>query len=95
MTEATLKHCKDTLTTEKKSLESQQKTLEEDRFLLKEKQSEMDKGLGEYEDMQARSKAAENAVLTAQQHFQAVSAGLSSGADGQEETLAAQKIGKC
>ena len=32
-------------------------------------------------------------MQAAQQHFQAVTAGLSSGADGQEETLAAQKIG--
>lgn len=54
----------------------------------------MAKGLGAYEELQACSKAAEKAVLVAQQHFQAVSAGLSSGADGQEETLAAQKIGR-
>ena len=68
--------------------------MEEDQALHKTKQAEVAKGLGAYEELQARSKAAEKAVLSAQQHFQAVSAGLSSGADGQEETLAAQKIGK-
>lgn len=67
--------------------------MEEDRSLLQSKQAEVAKGLGAYEEFQSRSKAAEKAVLTAQQRFQAVSAGLSSGADGQEETLAAQKIG--
>ncbi len=55
----------------------------------------MGEGLGAYEELQARCEAAEKAVLAAQQHFQAVTAGLSSGADGQEETLAGQKIGMC
>ena len=48
---------------------------------------------GAYAELQERSKAAERAVQVAQQHYQAVTSGLSSGADGQEETLAAQKIG--
>ncbi len=47
-----------------------------------------------YQELQERSKVAERAIQTAQQHFQAVTAGLSSNADGQEETLAAQKIGE-
>ena len=49
---------------------------------------------GAYSELQERSRAAEQAVQAAQQHYQAVTAGLSSGADGQEETLAAQKIGE-
>lgn len=68
-------------------------TLREDQSLYKTKQAEVAKGSGAYEELQARSKASENAVLAAQQHFQAVTAGLSSGVDGQEKTLAAQKIG--
>ena len=55
----------------------------------------MGEGSGAYEELQTRCKTAEKAVLAAQQHFQAVTAGLSSGADGQEETLAGQKIGMC
>ena len=50
---------------------------------------------GAHTDLHGRSKAAEKAVLAAQHHFQAVTAGLSSNADGQDETLAAQKIGVC
>lgn len=42
---------------------------------------------------QSKMKEAEEARIAAQQHFQAVSAGLSSNIDGQAETLAAQKIG--
>jgi len=49
---------------------------------------------GTYNDLQERSRAAEKAVQTAQQHYQAVTAGLCSSADGQDETLAAQKIGE-
>ncbi len=47
-----------------------------------------------YQELQGRSQGAEKAIFTAQQHYQAVTAGLSSNADGQVETLAAQKIGK-
>ena len=50
---------------------------------------------GTYRDLQEKSSAAEKAVQAAQQHYQAVTAGLSSSADGQDETLAAQKIGEC
>ena len=50
---------------------------------------------GTYRDLQEKSRAAEKAVQAAQQHYQAVTAGLSSSADGQDETLAAQKIGEC
>ena len=60
---------------------------------MQSKQSEVQEREGAYNDLQERSKAAERAVQTTQQHFQAVTAGLSSGADGQDETLAAQKIG--
>jgi len=69
------------------------KSVEEDRNVLQSKEAEMAKGRGTYEELKARREAVEQAVESAQQHFQAVNAGLSSGAGGQEETLAAQKIG--
>ena len=50
---------------------------------------------GAHQSLQERSKSADKAVLLAQQHFQAVTAGLSSNAQGQDETLATQKIGVC
>lgn len=93
VTEASLKNCRDNLSGEKKTHKSLQKALDEDQALLTTKQGEVGRGLGSYQELQARVKAAEEAVLAAQQHFQAVTAGLSSGAGGQEETLAAQKIG--
>ena len=96
MAEATLKHCKESLGGLKRSCKSLQKSLEEDESLLKASQAQVGQGLGAYEALEERRKVAEAAVLAAQQHFQAVSAGLSSGAGGtgQEETLPAQKIGK-
>ena len=93
VSEATLKHSKEAVAAAKRNLKSLQKALEEDLSLRKAKESEVGEGLGAYEELQSRCKAAEKAVLAAQQHFQAVTAGLSSGADGQEETLAGQKIG--
>ncbi len=95
VSEATTKNSKDTLAAERKNHKSLQRSLDEDSALLKSKEAEMDKGRGAYEELKSRREAAEKAVLAAQQHFQAVSAGLSSGAGGQEETLAAQKICEC
>ena len=89
-----MKHSKDTLTAEKKNHKALQKSLEEDSALLQSKEAEMSKGRGAYEELKSRREATEKAVVAAQKHFQAVSAGLSSGAGGQEETLAAQKIGE-
>ena len=61
--------------------------------MLETKSAELKAMEGAHTDLHDRSKAAEKAVLVAQHHFQAVTAGLSSNADGQDETLAAQKIG--
>ena len=93
MAEATLKHSKDQLATEKKNQKSLQKAFDEDQALLEAKKGEVEERKGAYVSLQEQSKAAEKAVHVAQQRFQAVTAGLSSSADGQEETLAAQKIG--
>ena len=94
MAEATLKHSKDQLATEKKNQKTLQKAFNEDQALLEAKKEEVEEKKGAYLSLQKQSKAAEKAVQAAQQRFQAVTAGLSSSADGQEETLAAQKIGK-
>ena len=67
---------------------------QQDKALLDGKCSEVEAEEGTYNDLQERSRAAEKAVQTAQQHYQAVTAGLCSSADGQDETLAAQKIGE-
>ena len=92
--EATLKHSKDQLATEKKNQKTLQKAYDEDKSLLEAKKGEVEEKKGAYVTLQEQSKAAEKAIQVAQQRFQAVTAGLSSNADGQEETLAAQKIGK-
>ena len=92
--EATLKHSKDQLATEKKNQKTLQKAYDEDKCLLEAKKGEVEEKKGAYVTLQEQSKAAEKAIQVAQQRFQAVTAGLSSNADGQEETLAAQKIGK-
>ena len=93
MAEATLKHSKDQLVTEKKNQKTLQKAFDEDQALLESKRAEVEERKGAYVSLQEQSKAAEKAMHAAQQRFQAVTAGLSSSADGHEETLAAQKIG--
>lgn len=90
--EATLKHSKDVLATERKNEKALTKSYNEDKALLESKRSEVASRHDNHKELQERSRSAEKAVQAAQQHFQAVTAGLSSGADGQEETLAAQKI---
>ena len=65
----------------------------QDGSLLAGKKTEMEERQGVCEALQQRSQAAEEAVQRSRQHYQAVTAGLSSGSDGQDETLAAQKIG--
>ena len=65
----------------------------QDSTLLASKKTELERTEGECEALQRRSREAEEAVQRSRDHYQAVTAGLSSGADGQDETLAAQKIG--
>ena len=94
VTEATLKSTKDEITAEKKSQKALTKALDEDKALLESKRKEVEARQDAYQELQERSQGAEKTIQAAQQHFQAVTAGLSSNADGQEETLAAQKIGE-
>ena len=66
----------------------------QDAVLLSSKEQDISSRMATHQQLQARMKQAEEAVMSAQQNYQAVSAGLTSGADGQNETLAAQKIGQ-
>ena len=59
------------------------------------KRTELELAERECAALQERSREAEEAVKKSRAHFQAVTAGLSSGSDGQDDTLAAQKIGGC
>ena len=59
------------------------------------KRTELELAEKECSALQERSREAEEAVKKSRAHFQAVTAGLSSGSDGQDDTLAAQKIGGC
>ena len=68
--------------------------LTQDSSLLASKRSELEEMEGMCVSLQLKSKEAEEAVQRSQDHYQAVTAGLSSGSDGQDETLAAQKIGQ-
>ena len=65
----------------------------QDEALLQSKKSEVESQHESHQELMRRVKETEDAVTAAQKHFQAVSAGLSSSADGQDQTLAAQKIG--
>lgn len=69
-------------------------SLIQDEDLLEKKKSEISSCQDSYQTLQQRLQDSQKALVTAQQHFQAVSSGLSSGVDGQNDTLAAQKIGR-
>ena len=62
--------------------------------MLRKKNDEISNHHEAYQSLQNQLKSAEDELISAQQHFQAVSSGLSSGADGNTDTLAAQKIGE-
>ena len=57
------------------------------------KRTELEQKEGEWQALQERSSEAEEAVKRSRDHYHAVTAGLSSGSEGQDDTLAAQKIG--
>ncbi|XP_067137577.1 structural maintenance of chromosomes protein 2 [Centruroides vittatus] len=94
MTEAKInsdvKHLKDCLKEEEKKRKEVLNNLEEDTSTLKNKEKEMEKLLTKFLQLQETSKKDAEAVQAAQKHFQAVSAGLSSNAEGEEATLADQ-----
>ena len=66
----------------------------QDEMQLKAKEKEIDKKEEALQKVAEKSKADEEAIAAAQKHYHAVSAGLSSNADGEDKTLADQLMGK-
>lgn len=66
----------------------------QENALLSAKEAELEQMQQVLQELKEQSVQAEEAMKAAKVHFQAVSAGMSTGADGQAETLAQQKMGK-
>ncbi|PFX31137.1 Structural maintenance of chromosomes protein 2 [Stylophora pistillata] len=89
-TESDLKHTKDTLAAEKKKKKALLKSLNDDQAQLKNKEKELKKLNDLLIKLEEKSQEDSKALKTAQDHFHAVSAGLSSNEDGEDKTLADQ-----
>lgn len=89
-TESDLKHTKDTLAAEKKKKKALLKSLNDDQAQLKNKEKELKKLNDLLIKLEEKSQEDSKALKTAQDHFHAVSAGLSSNKDGEDKTLADQ-----
>ena len=61
---------------------------------MKEQEKAIQKNTANFEKLEQKCREDLEGVTTAQKHFQAVSAGLSSSDDGQDATLADQLMGK-
>jgi hypothetical protein len=59
---------------------------------MKSREKDVSKAGKDMENLEAQSKQDKEAHVDAQKHYQAVSSGLSSNADGQDATLAEQLI---
>ena len=66
----------------------------QENTLLSAKEAELEQMRQILQELEEQSVRAEEAMKVAKVHFQAVSAGMSTGADGQAETLAQQKMGE-
>ncbi|XP_058973513.2 structural maintenance of chromosomes protein 2 [Pocillopora verrucosa] len=89
-TESDLKHMKDTLAAEKKKKKVLLKSLDDDQAQLKNKEKELKKLNDLLIKLEEKSQEDSKALKIAQDHFHAVSAGLSSNEDGEDKTLADQ-----
>ncbi|RMX39519.1 hypothetical protein pdam_00006145, partial [Pocillopora damicornis] len=89
-TESDLKHMKDTLAAEKKKKKALLKSLDDDQAQLKNKEKELKKRNDLLIKLEEKSQEDSKALKIAQDHFHAVSAGLSSNEDGEDKTLADQ-----
>ncbi|CAH1773975.1 unnamed protein product [Owenia fusiformis] len=78
---------KENLKTEQKKHKSLTKQCQDDKAAMKTKEKEVDKIVSGYEKLQETSEADKKAHEAAQKHFHAVSAGLSSNADGEDASL--------
>ncbi|NXF45400.1 SMC2 protein, partial [Oceanites oceanicus] len=83
---------KQMLKSEENKYEELVKGMQEDSKALVSKEKEVKKIKKELNDLQEASQKDASALAAAQQHFNAVSAGLSSNGDGEEATLAGQMM---
>ncbi|KAG8543233.1 hypothetical protein GDO81_025152 [Engystomops pustulosus] len=83
---------KQNLKGEEKKRKELLKSKEEDAKALNNKEKEIKKITDSFSTLQETSQKDSEALTTAQQHFNAVSAGLSSNEDGEEATLAGQMM---
>uniref|UniRef100_A0A8C9QRZ1 Structural maintenance of chromosomes protein n=1 Tax=Scleropages formosus TaxID=113540 RepID=A0A8C9QRZ1_SCLFO len=68
------------------------KSMEEDKKMLASKENEVTKVMEKLHSIQEEGQKDAEALVVAQQHFNAVSAGLSTNEDGEEATLAGQMM---
>ena len=82
-----VKHAKDALNSEKKNLKQLEKNVTDNKHQSESKEKNIQKLESALKALEEKSKAEADYVLEAQNHYQAVSAGLSSNDDGEEKTL--------
>eukprot|EP00112_Aurelia_sp_Birch-Aquarium-sp1_P013858 Seg2963.2 transcript_id=Seg2963.2/GoldUCD/mRNA.D3Y31 product="Structural maintenance of chromosomes protein 2" protein_id=Seg2963.2/GoldUCD/D3Y31 len=85
-----LKYAKEALKGENKRKKEMEKNIADDEAQLKAKGKEISKREDGLKKLEDKSNADAEAIAAAQKHFHAVSAGLSSNADGEDKTLADQ-----
>lgn len=85
-----LKHAKETLQAEEKKKKEINRNISDDEAQQKAKQKDIAKLEEALKIFEEKCKSDEEAIAAAQKHFHAVSAGLSSNADGEDKTLADQ-----
>lgn len=85
-----IQHIKDRLKDDTKSKKAISKNMDEDSSAIVAKQKQVESLEAELVELAETSKRDTEAVAAAQKHFQAVSAGLSSNAQGEEATIAEQ-----
>lgn len=87
-----LKHAKDTLNAEKKKKKSLEKNITDNNSQMEAKGKSSNKLKNNLEALEEKSKTDAELVTDAQNHYHAVSAGLSSNDDGEDKTLADQMM---
>ncbi|XP_057298793.1 structural maintenance of chromosomes protein 2-like [Hydractinia symbiolongicarpus] len=87
-----LKHAKDTLNAEKKKKKSLEKNITDNNSQMEAKGKSSNKLKNNLEVLEEKSKTDAELVTDAQNHYHAVSAGLSSNDDGEDKTLADQMM---
>ncbi|XP_074652125.1 structural maintenance of chromosomes protein 2-like [Tubulanus polymorphus] len=90
--ETNLKHKKESLKAEQKKHKELTRSRDEDKSVLTSKQKEIEKFSTNFEKLQKEHENDKAAVTEAQEHFHAVSAGLSNNEDGKAASLKDQLI---